>query len=166
MKLDEAKEEFIQTWGALGSSWGINRTMSSIHALLMAHSEPLSTEDIMAALQISRGNANMNTRALIDWGLVKKHRIAGDRKEYFVAGKDVWEMARQIAKERRKRELNPVIESLSNLQDIDETSEEAESFKKRIHELHEFTSEISGLVDKFTRNDRNWFYRSLLKLLG
>jgi DNA-binding transcriptional regulator GbsR (MarR family) len=149
MKLEEAKEEFIQAWGALGSSWGINRTMSSIHALLMANNEPLSTEDIMAALQISRGNANMNTRALIEWGLVKKHRIAGDRKEFFVAGKDVWEMARQIAKERRQR-----------------NSEEAESFKKRINDLHDFTSEISGLVDKFTRNDRNWFYRSLLKLLG
>ena len=166
MKLEEAKEEFIQAWGALGSSWGINRTMSSIHALLMANNEPLSTEDIMAALQISRGNANMNTRALIEWGLVKKHRIAGDRKEYFVAGKDVWEMARQIAKERRKRELNPVIESLENLKDIEENSEEAESFKKRINDLHDFTVEISGLVDKFTRNDRNWFYRSLLKLLG
>lgn len=166
MKLEEAKEEFIQAWGALGSSWGINRTMSSIHALLMANNEPLSTEDIMAALQISRGNANMNTRALIEWGLVKKHRIAGDRKEFFVAGKDVWEMARQIAKERRKRELNPVIESLEKLKDIEENSEEAESFKKRINDLHDFTSEISGLVDKFTRNDRNWFYRSLLKLLG
>lgn len=166
MQLEEAKEEFIQAWGSLGSSWGINRTMSSIHALLMANNEPLSTEDIMEALQISRGNANMNTRALIDWGLVKKHRIAGDRKEYFVAGKDVWEMARQIAKERRKRELNPIIESLEGLKDFEDESPEAIQFKKRINDLHEFTSEISGLVDKFTRNDRNWFYRSLLKLLG
>ena len=166
MKLEDAKEEFIQAWGALGSSWGVNRTMSSIHALLMANSEPMSTEGIMAALKISRGNANMNTRALIDWGLVKKHRVAGERKEYFLAGKDVWDMARQIAKERRKRELNPVIESLEGIMNIEETTAEAESFKKRIRELHEFTSEISGLVDKFTRNDRNWFYRSLLKLLG
>jgi hypothetical protein len=62
--------------------------------------------------------------------------------------------------------LSPIIESLKNLRDIEENSEEAENFKKRINDLHDFTSEISGLVDKFTRNDRNWFYRSLLKLIG
>jgi DNA-binding transcriptional regulator GbsR (MarR family) len=86
MKLEDAKEEFIQAWSAMGSSCAVNRTISSIQALLMANSEPVTTEAMMAALKISRGNAHMNTRALIDWGLIKKHRIAGDRKEYFLAG--------------------------------------------------------------------------------
>ena len=72
MQLTEAKEKFVQSWGSLGSQWGINRTMAQIHALLLVSHEALSTEDIMETLQISRGNANMNIRELINWQLVQK----------------------------------------------------------------------------------------------
>lgn len=165
MQLDEAKEQFIQTWGALGSQWGINRTMSSIHALLIASKEALSTEEIMERLKISRGNANMNLRALIDWGLVKKQLIAGERKDHFSAGKDVWEIARQIAKERRKRELQPVLEAVKELKKVDEKSEEAETFVQMIENLEDFTERVDGTLDKFIRSDKNWFYKSLMKLV-
>ena len=70
MTLTEGKDKFIQSWGTLGTNWGINRTMAQIHALLLVSPESLSAEGIMKELQISRGNANMNLRALIDWGLV------------------------------------------------------------------------------------------------
>ena len=90
MDLQEGKEKFIQSWGALGSNWGINRTMAQIHALLLISPEALSADEIMKELQISRGNANMNIRALIDWGLVYKELKTGERKEYFVAEKDIW----------------------------------------------------------------------------
>ena len=104
MKLAEAKSQFIQAWGTLGSKWGINRTMAQLHALLMVSPEPLSTEDMMAELNISRGNVNMNIRDLMDWGLVEKTFKQGDRKEYFWAEKDVWKITKQVAKERKKRE--------------------------------------------------------------
>ncbi len=165
MELQEAKEKFIQTWGALGSQWGINRTMSSIHALLITSNEPLSTENIMEQLKISRGNANMNIRALIDWGLVKKQLLAGERKDYFTASKDVWEIARVIAKERRKRELQPVIEIVSELKDIREKNEEAEAFKEVISNMENFTTQVDRVLEKFVKSDRNWFYRSLLNLI-
>lgn len=166
MDYGKAKEEFIQSWGALGSSWGINRTMSSIHALLMASNKPLSTEEIMEALTISRGNANMNTRALIDWGLVKKHRIAGDRKEYFVAGKDVWEIARQIIKERRKRELLPVIETLKELNQWEgQNTDEEQSFKKLISDLFELTQDVSSVMEVAEKKERSWLGRTLFKLI-
>ena len=86
MELEEAKAKFIQAWGTLGSSWGINRTMSQIHALLIVSVDPLTTEEIMDQLKISRGNANMNVRALMDWGLITKELVPGERKEYFQAG--------------------------------------------------------------------------------
>ena len=70
MELPEAKERFIQAWGGFGSQWGINRSMAQVHALLLVSPDPLSTEDVMEQLNISRGNANMNLRALIDWNLV------------------------------------------------------------------------------------------------
>ena len=165
MKLDQAKEEFIQTWGSLGSSWGINRTMSQIHALLLVSNKPLSTEDIMEELQISRGNANMNIRALIDWGLVRKQLVPGERKEYFQAGKDIWEMARKIAEERRKRELEPVIQTLSELKKVEENTEEADHFKTVVTDLEDFTQRIQSTLDRFIRSDRNWFYKSLMALI-
>ena len=105
MKLIESKEKFINAWGTLGTSWGINRTMAQVHALLLISPDVLSAEDIMEALTISRGNANMNVRTLIDWGLVFKETRAGERKEFFYAEKDIWIVFKQIAKERRKREF-------------------------------------------------------------
>lgn len=83
MTLPEAKQKFIQTWGTLGSKWGINRTMAQVHALLLISAHSLSADDIMETLSISRGNANMNLRALIDWGLIQKEHKAGIEKSTF-----------------------------------------------------------------------------------
>ena len=90
MKLTESREKFINAWGTLATSWGINRTMAQVHALLLVSPDPLSTEEVMEELKISRGNANMNIRTLIDWGLLFKETKAGERKEFFRAEKDLW----------------------------------------------------------------------------
>ena len=102
MELQEAKQKFISTWGTLGTLWGINKAMAQIHALLFVSPKPLSMEDIMEALEISRGNASMNIRGLLDWGIVYKVNVAGERKEFFTSEKDVTELSRQIAKERSR----------------------------------------------------------------
>ena len=83
MALEKAKKKFIQSWASLGSNWGINKTMAQIHALFLISEEPLSTEDVMESLQISRGNTNMNIRPLIDWGLLYKEFKVGERREFF-----------------------------------------------------------------------------------
>ena len=105
MEYKEAKEKFILSWGVLGKNWGINRTMAQVHALLLISPEALSAEEIMAELNISRGNANMNVRTLIDWGIVTKVVKSGERKEFFFSDKDIWDLAKQIMVERRKREI-------------------------------------------------------------
>ena len=107
--LEEAKNRFIHSWGEMGPQWGINRTMAQLHALLMISEKPLSTDDVMAELGISRGNANMNLRSLADWGLVRRTYVKGDRKEYFQSDKDVWNMFCRVARERKKREIEPVL---------------------------------------------------------
>src|ERR1700754_5037599 len=99
MKLNEARQQFIASWCAFGTHWGINRTMAKIHALLFVSAEPLSAEDVMEELNISRGNANMNIRELINWGLVQRTLITGERREFFTAEKDIWKVVRQIVKE-------------------------------------------------------------------
>ncbi|MGB0932176.1 MAG: GbsR/MarR family transcriptional regulator, partial [Chitinophagales bacterium] len=108
MTLQEGKEQFIQTWGALGSKWGINRTMAQVHALLLVSPEALTASEVKETLAISMGNANMNLRALIDWGLIRKEHKLGHRKEYYYAEKDVWKVAQQIIAGRKKRELTPI----------------------------------------------------------
>lgn len=165
MDYKEAKQKFIQAWGTLGSSWGINRAMAQIHALLLISTEPLTTEEIMEELQISRGSANMNLRALIDWGIVRREHKAGQRKEYFAAGKDIWELARQVSRERRRREIAPILEVLSEVQNVSGDNRKATAeFRKVTGDLYDFSKKVDGMIDTFTKSDQNWFYRLLMKL--
>ena len=97
MDLQTSKQKFIDTWGLLGSEWGINRSVAQVQALLLVSTEPISTDEIMEALTISRGNANMSLRQLLDYGIIHKKVIAGDRREYFIAEKDVWKWAHSPA---------------------------------------------------------------------
>lgn len=143
MNYDEAKEKFLQTWGTLGSSWGISRTMAQVHALLLISPEALCTEDVMKELQISRGNANMNLRDLIDWGLVFRELKAGERREFFRAEKDIWKVAKQIIKERRKREIEPVLQIMEDLKTM-----EMDANNKKHKALLETVNNIEGVVEK------------------
>jgi len=163
MKYPEAKNKFIQAWGGLGSSWGINRTMAQIHALLLISVDSLTTEDIMEELQISRGNANMNIRALIDWGLVEKEFIQGDRKEYFIAGKDIWALAKQVAKERKKRELEPVQKILAQLTELEGSGKDVEEFKNVTKDINEFARQADSILELFSNSKSNWFYKIIGK---
>lgn len=165
MNLSEAKEKFIQTWGSLATSWGINRTMAVVHALLLVSEEPLSTDDIMQSLMISRGNVNMNVRDLVDWGIVRKELKMGERKEYFVADKDIWNVFKQIVKERRRRELEPLVSSLEELREVDDRSEESKAFIKLIDDLSGVTSKANLLLDLAIKSDEHWLMNKLLKLI-
>lgn len=165
MDLKEAREQFVQAWGAFGSAWGINRSMAQVHALLLIAPEPLSTEDVMEQLNISRGNANMNLRALIDWTLVQKVLRPGERKEYFSAEKDVWKIATSITKERKKRELEPLVKLLDELEDVPGNTAEAKAFRKMTHDLHDLTTRLDTLLEKSVRRDVQWFVKAATTLL-
>ena len=166
MKYTAAKQEMIQAWGNLGYSWGLNKTMAQIHALLMISPKSLSTEEIMDELSISRGNANMNIRALLDWGIISKVAIPGDRKEYFKSEKDVWSLARQVARERRKRELEPIIKVLREVNEVQpDNSEEAKEFKKIVKELKNFAEKSDALLETFIKAEESWFWNTVLKMM-
>jgi DNA-binding transcriptional regulator GbsR (MarR family) len=137
---EQAREEFIAQWGALGSNWGINRTMAQIHALLITAPEPMHTEEVMARLRISRGNANTNLRELIGWGLVRLVVKKGERREYFEAEKDVWKMFIIIARERKRRELDPALNVLRQCaeQTRAEKAGPGRQFHAQMKELQEF----------------------------
>lgn len=166
MKLTEAQQKFIHIWGSLGSSWGINKTMAQIHALLLASPEPLSTEQIMEVLSISRGNANMNVRTLADWGLVMKEIVSGDRKDYYSAKKDIQTIARQIVKQRRKKELEPMLSAIKDVRmSLSNSKDNPESFSKQVSEIEDFAIKIDQLLEKFERSDESWFFKILMKVI-
>ncbi|WP_420453884.1 GbsR/MarR family transcriptional regulator [Rubrivirga sp.] len=146
-----ALDEFVRLWGEMASHWGINRTMAQIHALLYATAQPLDTDEIMERLEISRGNANMNLRALVDWNLVRKTSQPGSRKDYFLAEDDVWTLATTIIEERQRREIRPVQRALdgvaSELRDAPATVPADAALADRVEAL----VEIIDVFDGFTQ---------------
>ena len=167
MKYKEAKQQFIKTWGKLGSEWCINRTMAQVHSLLLIAPKPLSTDNIMEELQISRGNANMNLRELINWTLVSKELVPGDRMEYFVAEKNIWEVARRIASERKKREIEPAKQALLKLKEteVDSKNAEVKEFIKMMTQLSSFVNKMDKTVDTMMKAEENWFFGTLFKMM-
>jgi DNA-binding transcriptional regulator GbsR (MarR family) len=166
MKFTEAKQQFISSWGAFGTHWGINRTMAQIHALLLVSSEPLTQDDMMQELNISRGNTNMNIRELINWGLVERVLLPGERKEYFTAEKDIWKVVKQIVKERKKRELEPMLELLDKLEAVegDRRDKEVKTFVDTVSSIKKLGKQADKTLDMMIRAEESWFVGSLMKL--
>jgi DNA-binding transcriptional regulator GbsR (MarR family) len=166
MEFKEAKNKFVQTWGALGSQWGINKTMAQIHALLMVSADPVSMEDVMEELQISRGNASMNLRALMDWGIVYKEYKPGERREFFTAEKDLDELAVKISRERSKREIKPALKILKEVSTIKGNhSKEEQHFINQTTKLYDFVLKADSILDKITEFKENWLGKLVLKIM-
>jgi DNA-binding transcriptional regulator GbsR (MarR family) len=168
MKIEEAKMEFVQSWGSLGSAWGIPRSMAQIHALLLASSHQLSAEDIMESIQLSRGNVNINLRELMNWKLINKQSKIGERKEFFAANHDIWLMAKNIVQERKRRELQPVQDLLIKLKSakLEGDVQEIAHFQKVISDLEEFVAQMNQLSELMIKLNDNAFFKKMIKMLG
>jgi HTH-type transcriptional regulator, glycine betaine synthesis regulator len=161
-QLKQVQDEFIRRWGEMGQTWGINRTMAEIHALLYITAQPLCTDDVMERLNISRGNASMSLRALCDWGIIRRQHKRGERREYFESLGDVWEMFSIIAAERKRREMDPVLETIKKCQQmLDERnlgpaarSEEVQATRGRLGQMEEFMSVTNKIFQAFISNTR------------
>ncbi len=165
MKLKEAQNKFIQSWGSLGSKWGINKTMAQIHGLFLISAQALCTEDIMEILKISRGNANMNIRTLIDWGLVYKESKIGERKEYFIGEKDMWLILKRVMKIRKEKELDPMLRVLGELKNIEDKTPEAKEFTDRLYSIEKFAVEADSTLEKLIKVDEHWFWSTFVRLM-
>ncbi len=169
---EQALNQFVFLWGEMASAWGINKTMSQIHALLYAESQPLDTDSIMDTLDISRGNANMNLRRLLDWELIHKETFTGDRKDYYSAETDVWKIVSTIIRERQQQEIAPIRENLQKcIQTLESgglKDEESKEFKIRIENYMEFLEMFERFTDALLPyiNKKNLkFLKQLVKLV-
>jgi len=165
MQLEEGKQSFIDSWGQLGINWGVNKTMGQIHGLLLISNSCLSCDDIMRELSMSRGNVNMNIRALIDWGLVHKKFVQGERKEYFVAEKDVFTMFRAVIEMRKKKELDPMIKVLQDISSVQAGCPESEEFCRVVRELTHFSKKAECALSNISGADSNWVFGTFMKLM-
>jgi DNA-binding transcriptional regulator GbsR (MarR family) len=166
-ELQAARDEFVTQWGAIGSAWGINRTMAQIHALLITVPNPLSTDEIMDDLKISRGNAHGNLRELVSWGLVRSVVRKGERKEYFEAEKDVWKMFCIVIRERRRRELRPAMAVLEQCAERTKglRGTEAAMFNQQIKALRDFLDLSDNVITKISRSEQSKIIPFALKFL-
>jgi DNA-binding transcriptional regulator GbsR (MarR family) len=164
-QLRVAQDLFIRRWGEMGQTWGINRTMAEIHALLYITAQPLCTDDVMERLHISRGNASMSLRALCDWGIIRRMHKRGERREYFESLSDVWEMFSIIAAERKRREMDPVLETIKQCQRmLDEMSsgrgaakqqEDIQLTRQRLAGMEEFMEVTNKIFQQFVGNAKS-----------
>lgn len=142
VSLTPAQDRFIAAWGQMGSTWGISRTMAEVHALLFIVGRPLCTDDVMERLAISRGNASMSLRALVDWGIVSREHKRGDRKEYFVAEPEPWVIIRAVVQERMRREIHPVLAALAEIRD----TTDARLTGTRAEDVLEHNRRMDGMI--------------------
>src|SRR5690625_380347 len=134
----------------MASAWGINKTMAQIHALLYAEADALDTDAIMKQLDISRGNANMNLRNLMQWQLIHKVHFKGSRKDYYTAEKEVWNIVSTIIRERQQREIAPILNNLNDCLRLFEEESELSAEESAFRERYENFTELFVILELFT----------------
>ncbi len=146
-------QSFILHWGEMGTKWGINRTVAQIHALLFISEKPLNAEDICNRLGVARSNVSNSLKELQNWGIVNVVHLPDDRRDHFESVKDVYELFRVIATERKRREIDPTLRNLrKSAEEAGETSAPADAYAKgQLEDLLGFFEMISDFYEKMDR---------------
>jgi DNA-binding transcriptional regulator GbsR (MarR family) len=154
LSLREAQQSFIQHWGEMANAWGIPRSMGEVHALLLVSGEPQTADDIIERLQISRGNASMMLRSLQDWGLIRLVHRPGDRKTYYEALSDIWEVFHTVLRERKRREFDPTMRTLTAL--VGQVREQLRDEADADEEVAVFLWRVGALLDLMVTLDQGY----------
>ena len=148
--LSPAAQKFILHWGEMGTRWGINRTVAQVHALLFISPVPVNAEEIATTLSVARSNVSTSLRELQGWGIVRVVHVLGDRRDHFESVKDVWEIFRIVAEERKRREIDPTLRVLREC--VDELPRESDDYtRKRLESMVEFLTIMTGLFEEVVR---------------
>ena len=158
MKLSSVEEKFILHWGEMGTKWGINRTVAQIHALLYLAETALHAEEITRTLSVARSNVSNSLRELQAWGIVRVVHVLGDRRDHFETFKDVWQLFRTVLRERKKREIDPVLAALYDCRDmtrgidkrrIGPDADMLREHNKRLDDMLQFMELVESISDRF-----------------
>ncbi|HEY7158109.1 MAG TPA: MarR family transcriptional regulator [Gemmataceae bacterium] len=169
--LDGIEEDFVGLWRSMSSLWGISPTMAEIHGLLYITGAALSMDDIMSRLGISRGNVSMNLSKLAEWGLIRRVHKRGDRRDYYESLSDVWEMFTLVAAQRKRREIDPILNTLRQCRErlsvetlgASGAIPAAADRRRRVNDLLSFLTLMDSLAQRFFESHRG--LRAAVELL-
>ena len=145
---------FVSHFGEMGSRWGINRTVGQIYALIFVSPQALNADEIAESLEFSRSNVSMGLKELQAWRLVKLRHLPGDRREYFDAPTDAWEIFRTLAEERRRREIEPTLSMLRNALLETPTTDEDRIAQHRMKGMHDLIELMTTWFDDMQHMDQ------------
>ncbi|MEY3194383.1 MAG: hypothetical protein RIQ78_480 [Bacteroidota bacterium] len=165
MDIQEGEQKFIESWGRLASSWSIPPAMAQMHALLLIAPDPLTAEQVKAQLDISSGNVSMNLRALMEWGLVYRESRVSERKDVYFAEKDMWTVVRQIIINRKKKELEPMLQILDELASVQENCPKSEHFCAVVRDIRTFSHKANQTLDTLVKTDPGWVMRVFMNMV-
>lgn len=161
MKLNPVAEKFILHWGEMGSKWGVNRTVSQIHALLFLVGKPMPADEIAETLGVARSNVSNSLKELQNWKLIKIVHAMGDRRDHFETSTDVWELFRVVVQQRKEREFDPTIGVLEDCLNSPEMAKEDKATRQRIQETLGLMQSLSSWGDEMLRLEPS----TLMKLM-
>jgi DNA-binding transcriptional regulator GbsR (MarR family) len=149
-KLSPVAQKFILHWGEMGTRWGINRTVAQVHALLFISPVPVNAEEIANTLSVARSNVSTSLRELQGWGIVRVVHVLGDRRDHFESVKDVWEILRIVAEERKRREIDPTLRILQEC--VGAPAGDGDAYtRERLETMLEFLTIMTGLFEEVVR---------------
>lgn len=152
VELTPVMKKIILHWGEMGSSWGINRTVAQIYALLYLSPNPLTADEISDCLSIARSTVSTGLHELHAWGLVKVEHVLGDRRDHFTTMNDIWEVFRVILDERKRREIDPTLEFLQDsVQEMQSQAADQPYVEERVMDMLEFFETFTTVYEKFER---------------
>jgi DNA-binding transcriptional regulator GbsR (MarR family) len=164
--LPEAVKRFVLEWGNLGDRWGVNRSVSQIHALLYASKKPLAAEEIADVLGIARSNVSNSLRELQSWNIIRSVPILGDRRTFYTAETDLWNLVSRIAAGRKARELDPAAAALRECVEMTRDDESVDPVVQlRLREMLDFVERLSRWYDQMIVLPRSKI-TTLMKLGG
>jgi len=150
--LTPVAQKFILHWGEMGTRWGINRTVAQVHALLFLSERPLAADVITATLAVARSNVSTSLRELQGWGIVRVVHVLGDRRDHFETLKDVWEIFRIVAEERKRREIDPTLRVIGECVQEAKAGPASEAYmRQRLESMQEFLTAMNGLFEELLR---------------
>ena len=148
-QLTEVQRDFILHWGEMGSVWGINRAAAQMYALLYLSPQPLTADEIGETLGVARSTVSTGLRELQTWGLARVVQLLGDRRDYFTALDDVWEMFRVILRERKRREFDPTLAMLrQSAATLEDSSAEAPHTRERLRDMLDLFEAAATIYDQ------------------
>ena len=151
MKLNPIAQRFVLHWGEMGSKWGVNRTVSQIHALLYLAGKPMPADEIAETLEVARSNVSNSLRELQNWNLINVVHVMGDRRDHFATSTDVWELFRTVVRERKEREFDPTISVLRDCLASKDISKEEAAAQQRIKETLALMEALSTWGDQMLK---------------